>query len=94
MPAIQLTDALLRAFAKQPPPPRKQIDYFDTETKGLFIKHSFGGTITWYLMWYERGGKSRIHKLGRYPALKLAAARIEANVSKSSSTMTAIISRS
>jgi integrase len=78
MPVIQLTDALLRAFAKQPPPPRKQIDYFDTETKGLFIKHSFGGTMTWNLMYYAQGGKSRVHKLGRYPALKLAAARIEA----------------
>lgn len=82
MPVRHLTDATLRALFKDPPPPRKQIDYFDDVarggTKGLFIKHSFGGTITFYLMWYAKGGKSKIHKLGRYPALKLAEARVKA----------------
>lgn len=82
MPVKHLTDATLRALLNDPPPPRKQIDYFDDVTKGgtkgLFIKHSFGGTITWYLMWYQKGGKSKIHKLGRYPSLKLAEARVKA----------------
>lgn len=78
MPIRHLTDATLRALLNEPPPPRKQIDYFDDETKGLFIKHSYGGTITWYLMFYTKGGKSKIHKLGRYPALKLAEARVKA----------------
>lgn len=82
MPVKHLTDATLRALINDPPPPRKQIDYFDDVTKGgtkgLFIKHSFGGTITFYLMWYQRGGKSKVHKLGRYPSLKLAEARVKA----------------
>lgn len=82
MPIRHLTDATLRALLNDPPPPRKQIDYFDDVTKGgtkgLFIKHSFGGTITWYLMYYQRGGKSKIHKLGRYPSLKPAEARVKA----------------
>lgn len=78
MPVKHLTDAMLRALIKDPPVPPKQIDYFDDETRGLFIKHSYGGTITFYLMFYERGGKSRIHKLGRYPALKLSDARVKA----------------
>ncbi|MBR1241509.1 integrase arm-type DNA-binding domain-containing protein [Bradyrhizobium sp. AUGA SZCCT0274] len=82
MPVRELTEKELRELLKNPPSPRKQIDYFDdvtkSGTKGLFIKHSFGGTMTWYLMYYKRGGKSKTHKLGRYPSLKLAEARIKA----------------
>jgi integrase len=81
MPVSHLTDAFLRALLKEPPPPRKQIDHFDDAskggTRGLFIKHSFGGTMTWYLMYYMQG-QSKVHKLGRYPSLKLGEARVAA----------------
>jgi integrase len=76
-----LTDAALRSLLKNPPPQGTQTDYFDDPAKGglrgLFVKHSYGGTLTWYLMWYDKG-KSKAHKLGRYPALTLAVARNEA----------------
>ncbi|MCC8946470.1 integrase arm-type DNA-binding domain-containing protein [Bradyrhizobium sp. Arg62] len=84
MPVKHLTDATLRAFADEPPPQGTQIDYFDDPakggTRGLLVKHSYGGTLTFYLMYYLKGGKSKQRKLGRYPALKLAAARSQALV--------------
>ena len=46
--------------------------------RGLLLKHSYGGTLTFYLAWYPKGGGTRQHKLGRYPAMKLATARTEA----------------
>lgn len=80
MPVSPLTEKFLRAL--KPPQPREQKDYFDDVkkggTRGLFIKHSYGGTMTWFLMHYDERGRSKVHKLGRYPALKLADARIKA----------------
>ena len=46
--------------------------------RGLLLKHSYGGTLTFYAVYYDKAGKSKQHKLGRYPALKLADARIKA----------------
>ncbi|WP_456856107.1 tyrosine-type recombinase/integrase [Bradyrhizobium sp. USDA 4501] len=79
---MHMTDATVRALVKEPPPQGKQIDYFDDPanggTKGLLLKHSYGGTLAWYLLYYDKKGKSKQRKLGRYPALTLAAARVEA----------------
>src|ERR1700738_1862572 len=78
MPHLHMTDLKLKSLAKTPPEKPKQIDYFDDVTKGgvrgLLLKHSFGGTLTWYVMFYEEG-KSKLFKLGKYPVLKLAPAR-------------------
>lgn len=77
-----LTDAALRSLLNDPPPRGKQVDYFDDPAKGgvrgLLVKHSYGGTLTFYVMTYPKGGGTKQHKMGRYPALKLAAARNEA----------------
>ena len=82
MPVLHMTDATLRALAKDPPAKPTQLDWYDDHTKsgvrGLLIKQSYGGSMTWFLLHYPRKGKSAQHKLGRYPALKLAQARIEA----------------
>ncbi len=82
MPVKHLADATLRALAKSPPEHGTQIDYYDDPsqggTKGLLLKHSYGGTLTFYAVYYDKAGKSKQHKLGRYPALKLADARIKA----------------
>jgi len=68
----------LKSLAKHPPEKSKQIDYFDDATKGgvrgLLLKHSYGGTLAFFVMYYE-GGKSKLFKLGKYPVLKLAPAR-------------------
>src|ERR1700730_1746227 len=78
MPHLHLTDLKLKSLANHPPAKPKQIDYFDDVTKGgvrgLLLKHSYGGTLTWFVMYYE-GAKSKVFKLGKYPVLKLAPAR-------------------
>ncbi|MDO9057626.1 MAG: Arm DNA-binding domain-containing protein, partial [Bradyrhizobium sp.] len=82
MPVIHMTDATLRAFAKAPPQSGVQVDYYDDPSKGgvrgLLLKHSYGGTLTFYVIYYPKGSSSKQHKLGRYPGLKLANARTEA----------------
>ena len=75
----RLTDATIRSLIKNPPP--RQTDYFDNPAhggvRGLFIKISPGGTAAFNLMWYLKG-KSKVKRLGRYPELALADARVEA----------------
>lgn len=82
MPVMHMTDATVRALVKAPPPRGRQIDHFDDPanggTKGLLLKQSYGGTLAWYLLYYDKKGKSKQHKLGRYPAINLAAARSQA----------------
>ena len=81
MPVFHMTDATLRALLKRPPEKGVQTDYLDDPAKGgvrgLLLKHSYGGTLTFYLVWYPKGGGTKQHKLGRWPALKLATARDE-----------------
>jgi hypothetical protein len=59
---------------KLKPTPDKQIDYFDTGLPGLVLRVSYGGTKTWRALYYVNR-KPRMHKLGRYPTLKLKPAR-------------------
>jgi integrase len=67
-------------------PKSKQIDWYDDPTgngavKGLLLKASPGGAKTFYLLYRPKNVKgSRQHRLGPYPALKLAAARTTARV--------------
>ncbi|MGI9485158.1 MAG: integrase arm-type DNA-binding domain-containing protein, partial [Geminicoccaceae bacterium] len=59
----------------------KQIDYFDSHTRGLSLRISPSGTKTWMLIYRAQtaaGPKLRRLSLGRYPALSLADARAEA----------------
>jgi hypothetical protein len=74
MPVEHLTDATLRAFARKPPAHGTQVDYFDDPakrgTKGLLLKHSYGGSLSFYLIYYDKKGKSKQHQLGRYPAFQ------------------------
>jgi integrase len=77
MSHLHMTDLALKSLAKNPPPPPCQREYFDDPARGvrgLMVKHSYGGSLTWYVMHYE-GGKSKLFKLGKYPVLKLAPAR-------------------
>ncbi len=76
MPKVELTDAFCRT-AK--PVEGKQTDYFDTNTIGLCLRASPGGTKTWQLLYTRPSdGKRARMKLGRYPELKLATARTKA----------------
>jgi integrase len=74
---MHMTDLSVKNL--KPPPAPQQIDYFDDPVKsgvrGLILHVSHGGTKTWRCMYYIAGGKSKTFKLGRYPVLKLAAAR-------------------
>jgi hypothetical protein len=80
MPRLHMTDRSVRDL-KAPPAPQ-QAEYFDDVAKGgvqgLILRQSYGGTRTWFCMYYEQGGKSRTIKLGRYPILSLSEARAAA----------------
>lgn len=51
-----------------------QVDYFDQNYKGLMIRVSPGGTKAWRAVYYI-SGKAKTHKLGRFPIMKLKAAK-------------------
>ena len=53
------------------------VDWFDAGTPGLSLRVSPGGAKAWHVV-YKHAGKTRRKKLGRYPALGLADARIAA----------------
>lgn len=59
------------------PPTSGRIDYWDAALPGFGMRVSSGGTRTWIVMFRHNGVKRRM-KLGRYPALGLAAAREDA----------------
>lgn len=79
----KLVDATIKKMIKERPP--RQTDVFDNPAeggiRGLFVKVSPGGTCAFNLMWYLKG-KSKVHRLGRYPELTLAAARNRATTLK------------
>lgn len=78
MPTIRLN---ARAIDALTPTPRKQVDYFDAQIRGLSLRISPSGTKTWILIYRAQtatGAKLRRLSLGRYPALSLADARAEA----------------
>jgi len=58
-------------------PAAHAVDWRDTITDGLSLRVSPGGAKTWYVL-YKRAGQDRRKKLGRYPELTLANARIAA----------------
>lgn len=78
MPTIRLN---ARAIDALTPMAGKQIDYFDSHTRGLSLRISPSGTKTWMLIYRAQtavGPKLRRLSLGRYPTLSLADARAEA----------------
>ncbi len=71
MPQIKFTD---RTVTNLKPKGSKQVDYFDTATRGFGLRVSPGGTKTWFVK-YVFDGTQRRDGLGEYPAVKLAEAR-------------------
>lgn len=78
MPILNLSDKTIQNLTN----PSKQIDFYDSgrgSLAGLILKASPGGSRTFYLLWRPKGKRgTRQHKLGRYPALGLSAAREKA----------------
>lgn len=70
MPKAHLTDITVRSL--KPPPPGRNITYFDDQTPGFGIRVSYSGRKTWIVM---RGKERARTRLGYYPDLSLAAAR-------------------
>jgi integrase len=70
VPKAHLTDITVRSL--KPPPPGRNITYFDDQTPGFGIRISYSGRKTWIVMRGKERGRTR---LGYYPDLSLAAAR-------------------
>lgn len=77
MPKVELTDRFCRSAKAQS---GKQTDYFDTNTPGLCLRVSPGGTRTWQLHYTRPTGKRARITLGRFSDddLTLAKARTKA----------------
>ena len=75
MPRKRLTEQSVRSVALPEKP--KQLELWDTVCPGLMLKVSFGGARTFFAVHYVQG-KARMHKLGRFPILSLADARLAA----------------
>ena len=73
-----------RALKGLPVPPKpKQLDYFDTNTRGLGLRVSYGGQRSFFLMYSSAVGKRQRKSLGTFGKLEdgrlsLAAARRKA----------------
>ena len=75
MPAVMLTDALLRATK----PSEKPSELWDSRVSGLCLRISPGGARTWTLRYRPRDSVSfKRLSLGRYPEIGLAVARARA----------------
>lgn len=75
MPAVMLTDALLRATK----PSEKPSELWDSRVSGLCLRISRGGARTWTLRYRPRDSVSfKRLSLGRYPEIGLAVARARA----------------
>jgi integrase len=75
MPAIMLTDALLRSTA----PGEKLVELWDARTSGLCVRISPGGVRTWTFRYRPKDSASfKRLALGRYPEVGLALARARA----------------
>jgi integrase len=86
MPKKRLTE---EGVAKlKPPPPGKQVDYFDAGMPGLVLRVNYGGAKIWRALYYvkrlNKDGKRvtapTTHKLGRYPHLTVKTAREAARI--------------
>lgn len=75
MPSKRLTEQGVRTVATPQKP--NQLELWDTICPGLLFKVSYGGARTFFAVHYA-GGKARMHKLGRFPILSLADARVAA----------------
>lgn len=81
MPAKRLTEEGVRKL--KPPPPGKQLDYFDQGMPGLVLRVNYGGRKTWRALYYiknhaKKRTEPRTHPLGQYPHLTLKEARDKA----------------
>lgn len=75
MPSKSLTDATVAALKAEP---GRQTEHPDAKVAGLILRVSPGGTKTWVMRYQAPTGERRRMKLGTYPALKLADARLKA----------------
>ncbi|MGH6910634.1 MAG: tyrosine-type recombinase/integrase [Phenylobacterium sp.] len=75
MPRRALTDATVAGLKAEP---GRQTEHPDTKVAGLMLRVSPGGTKTWVMRYAAPTGERRRMKLGTYPALGLADARLKA----------------
>jgi integrase len=68
-----LTDRYIRTLPPQP----KQVDIYDADVTGLSLRVGTSGKKHWYIG-YRYQGKNRRMKIGSYPAMGLADARVTA----------------
>jgi integrase len=66
-----LTDKLVSSIQ---PPPKGQIEVWDTRVTNLYLRVSQGGSKTWYARVYRSGEPPR-KRLGTYPEIRVTAAR-------------------
>ena len=69
---LKLTQREITRLTKNPPAQR--VDYLDTETKGLVLRHNPTGTMAFYFLKRITGRLERI-KLGDSPSISVAQAR-------------------
>jgi len=74
MPSIKFTAAKIKFLE---PVPGKQVDYFDEDLSGFFVRVSQRGKKSFGVT-YRVGGRFRRLTIGTYPLLSLADARMEA----------------
>ena len=74
--AKRVTTFTEQSVGKLKPPAEGQVEFFERLEHGrsLVLRRSYGGTKAWRVVHYE-GGRQRVMTLGRYPSLKVAAAR-------------------
>lgn len=77
----QLTDTRLTdASVRSAKPKADRYDLFDAQLRGFGVRVAPSGTKTWHVMRRVNGRMTR-RTLGRYPALSLADARVNAQPS-------------
>ncbi len=75
MPVVNMTDR----FIKTAKPGPKAVEWFDEDTRGLSLKISPGGSVTWFFNYTRRADALRRRvQLGKLAALSLKEARLRA----------------
>src|SRR3954462_8151596 len=72
---MHFTDRGLKAL--KPPPPPKQVDYFDESLPGFGLRVSYNGRKSWVVLYRCNGVKGRL-TLGRFDVVPLVDAREQA----------------